>query len=186
MPETHARRTYLVDRSFQLKYALLLAGWGAVVALLFGLWAWQAHLQAVESLDAEHQAILRQADQHLFWVLAGIGALTAAAMGLLGFVMTHRVAGPVWVLGHELAELARGRYPPRRGLRRRDELQALHVRFQAAVEALAERDRRTLAVLEEALACLRPAAVADPGLGPAVAALEAEARSRREALAPAG
>jgi len=184
MPEARPRRTYLVDRAFQLKYILLLTGWGVVLAALFGLWAWQAHQQAVEifARDPEQQALLRQVDRHLLWALLGIGLLSAAALGLLGFVMTHRVAGPVWVLGHELAELARGRYPARRGLRRGDELQALHAGFQEAVAALAERDRRTVAALEGAAARLRALASRDADAAAVVLALEAEARSRARGL----
>jgi methyl-accepting chemotaxis protein len=185
MPESQSRRTYLIDRTFQLKYILLLTGWGVALAALFGLWAWQAHQQAVEifARDAESQALLRQADRMLAWALGAIGLLSAAALGLLGFVMTHRVAGPVWVMGHAFRELAEGRYPARRGLRRGDELKGLHAGFHEAVEALAARDRRTLASLEEALARLRPAVQANPALAPAVEALETEVRARREWLA---
>lgn len=184
MPESRSRRTYLIDRRFQLKYVLLLMAWGAVMAALFGLWAWQAHQQAAELLarDAAQQALLDQADRTLLVVLAAIGLLSTLALGLLGFIMTHRVAGPVWVMGLELAELARGRYPTRRGLRRGDELQSLHARFHEAVEALTARDRRTLAALEEVLRSLRAAAQGSPELAPAVAALENEVRARREAF----
>jgi hypothetical protein len=182
MPATNTRRTYLIDRPFQLKYILLLAAWGLVLAVLFGLWAWQAHRQAVELLAGapEQRALLRIADRTLLWALAGIGALSSAALALLGYLMTHRVAGPVWVMGHALGELAQGRYPAKRALRKGDELRSLHERFQAAVEALAVRDRRTLSAIEEALERLRPAVAADPTLQPVVAALESEARSRRD------
>jgi methyl-accepting chemotaxis protein len=188
MPEPHARRSYLIDRAFQLKYTLLLAGWGVVLAALFGLWTWQAHQQVAElfAREPEHQALLRQVDRQLVWALGGIGVLSAAALGLLGFVITHRVAGPVWVMGHALGEMARGRLPARRGLRRRDELQALHARFHEAVEALAEREGRSLEALEEALGLLRPAAQQNAALAPAVRVLEAEASARREALAARG
>jgi len=181
----HARRSYLIDRPFQLKYILLLTGWGIVLAALFSLWTWQAHQQVAElfAREPEHQALLRQVDRQLVWALAGIGLLSAAALGLLGFVITHRVAGPVWVMGHALGELAHGRFPARRGLRRGDELKALHARFHEAVEALAERERRSLAALEEVLGAVRPAAQQNAALSPAVRVLEAEARARREALA---
>jgi methyl-accepting chemotaxis protein len=184
MAESQSRRTYLIDRPFQLRYILVLAAWGAALAALFGLWAWQAHQQAAEILARApgNPALLRQADQQLLWALAGIGALSAGALALLGFVVTHRVAGPIWVMGHTLGELARGRYPARRGLRRGDALQALQARFNEAVEALEARDRRTLGALEEALARLRPAVASDPRLAQAADALEREARERREAL----
>jgi hypothetical protein len=188
MPESHHRRTYLVDRPFQLKYIFLLAAWGLALAALCGMWAWQAHRQAVElfARDPVHQALLGQVDRSLAWALVGIGALSAAALGLLGFVMTHRVAGPIWVMGHSLGELARGRYPARRGLRRGDELKAFHARFHQAVEALAERDRRTLAAVERVLQGLPAEVRRGPALAAAVEALEAEAQQRREALATLG
>ncbi len=185
MPESQSRRTYLIDRAFQLRYILILAAWGIGLAVLFGLWAWKAHEQAAEILarEAGSQALLRQSDRMLAWALAAIGLLSAVALGLVGFVMTHRVAGPVWAMGHALGELAQGRYPARRGLRRGDGLQALHARFSDAVETLAARDQRTLAALEEALARVRPAAEGNPTLSRAVEVLEAEARVRREGLA---
>jgi len=185
MIESHHRRTYLVDRGFQLKYILLLAGWGLVLGGLFGLWAWQAHQQVVETMvkDAAHRAALAHAERQLLWVLPAIGLLSALALGLLGFIMTHRVAGPVYVMGHLVTELAGGRYPPRRALRRRDELKAFHAQFLEAVERMKERDRRQLERLDDAVQRMRAALPRAPELAPAVAALEAEARERREALA---
>jgi hypothetical protein len=173
-----------MDRPFQLRYILVLAAWGAGLAALFGLWAWQAHQQAAEILARApgNPALLRQADRQLLWALAGIGALSAGALALLGFVVTHRVAGPIWVMGHALGEVAAGRYPARRELRRGDALQALHARFSQALEALEARDRRTLGALEEALDGLRRAAAADPALARVAEPLEREARERREAL----
>ena len=44
------RRHYLVDRGFQLKYALLMAAAGLAVAGVFGLWLHQAHAQATALL----------------------------------------------------------------------------------------------------------------------------------------
>jgi hypothetical protein len=185
MTESHHRRTYLVDRGFQLKYILLLAGWGLVLGGLFGLWAWQAHQQVVETMvrDAAHRAALAHAERPLLSVLPAIGVLSALALGLVGFIMTHRVAGPVYVMSHLVTELAMGRYPPRRALRRHDELKTLHGQFLQAVERMKERDRRQLERLEDAVQRMRAALARAPELGPAVTALEAEARERREALA---
>ena len=42
---SHHRRTYLVDRAFQLKYTVLLMATGLLVALLFALWIYQAYRQ---------------------------------------------------------------------------------------------------------------------------------------------
>lgn len=180
MPTTPHRRTYLVDRPFQLKYILLLMGWGFALAALFGLWIYQAHEQAIALLvrDAAQRALVDRAGRQLLWVLGGIALLSAAALGLVGFIMTHRVAGPVYVMGHFLSLLSQGRYPSRRSLRRHDELQQFHAHFLETIEALKDRERVQLARLRDAVERMRAAASRAPELLPAVAALEAELRER--------
>ncbi|HUK66918.1 MAG TPA: hypothetical protein VLV17_08840 [Anaeromyxobacteraceae bacterium] len=181
----HPRRLYLVDRSFQLKYILLLMAWGLVVAVLLGLWTFQAHEQAVETVvrDPEQRALLEGASRQLVWVLCGIGVLSVAALGVVGFVMTHRVAGPIYVMSHFLASLAEGRYPAQRGLRRRDELQRFYGQLMHASEALKERDSRHLKRLESVLGALKAALPGCPELAGSIAILEADVEGRREALA---
>jgi hypothetical protein len=184
MGKSYHRRIYLIDRSFQLKYILLLMAWGAVLAGLLGLWTFQAHQQAMETIvrDAQQRALVESADRQLAWALAGIGALSAAALGLVGFVMTHRVAGPVHVMGHFLTLLAEGRYPTPRVLRKNDELQRFYAQFLEAVDAMKERDAQQLAKLEDTIALLRRTLDRAPELRRLLEDLEGEARSRREAL----
>jgi hypothetical protein len=182
----HQRRTYLVDRSFQLKYIVLLMAWGAVLAALFGLWIYQAHQQALDSAllqDPALRAAVQRGERQLLWALGGICALSAAALGLLGFIVTHRVAGPVYVMGHYLAVLAQGRYPQRRALRRGDELKGFHAHLLEVLDELERREARTLGLLESAVAHLRGAAGGAPALAAAASELEREVSSRREALA---
>lgn len=179
------RRHYLVDRAFQLKYALLMALSGMVVAAVFGLWLHQAHLQALTLLapDADTRALVERSDRLLLIVFAAIAALLAAALGLLGVVITHRVAGPVFVMGHYLDVLAQGRFPRMRTLRRSDELKGFFRTFLDAVEAMKAREAKHAAVLEEAVRRMRAAAARSPELAPAIEALEAAVRERRAALA---
>jgi hypothetical protein len=185
---SHHRRTYLVDRSFQLKYILLLAGWGLVLALLFGAWTHQAQQQALElaTRDAAQRALVVRAGRQLLWVVAAIGGLSAAALALLGFIVTHRVAGPLYVMAHDLGELGAGRYPTRRALRKHDELKAFHARLGETMQALRARDERLLAHLDEAVARMRRVLPRAPELRTALEALEREADERRAALAEAG
>ena len=188
MTASHHRRTYLVDRSFQLKYILLLAGWGLVLAVLFGLWTHQAQQQALElaTRDPAQRALVVRAGRQLLWVVAAIGLLSAAALALFGFIVTHRVAGPLYVMAHDLGLLGGGRYPLRRALRKHDELKAFHARFGATIEALRERDERLLVHLDEAVARMRRVLPRAPELRMALEALEREADERRTALAEAG
>lgn len=179
------RRRYLLDRGFQLKYALLMAAAGLVVALVFGLWLHQAHAQATALLtqDPETRALIARGDRLLLGAFVGIAVLLAAALFLLGVVVTHRVAGPVFVMGHYLAIMAQGRFPRMRALRRGDELKGLFRTFIDAVEALKAREAGQVAVLEDAIARMRAAAPRAPELLPAIEALAGAAAERRAALA---
>jgi methyl-accepting chemotaxis protein len=183
-PEGH-RRHYLLDRGFQLKYAVLMACAGLGVALVFGLWLHQAHAQATALLapDAETRALVERSDRVLFFAFAVIAVLLAAALGLLGVVITHRVAGPVFVMGHYLEVLADGRFPRMRTLRRSDELRAFFKTFIDAVDTMKVRVARHAAVLEDAVQRMRGAAARAPELQTAIDALAAAARERRAALA---
>jgi len=180
-----SRRRYLVDRGFQLKYALLMALAGLVVAAVFGVWLHQAHVQATALLspDPETRALVERSDRLLLGAFAAISLLLAAALGLLGVVITHRVAGPVFVMGHYLQVLAQGRFPRMRTLRRSDELKTFFHTFIDAVDAMKVREARHTAVLEDAVRRMRAAAAAAPELSPAIEALSRAAQERRAALA---
>ena len=180
----HARRVYLVDRGFQLKYALLMAGAGALVAIIFGLWLHQAHAQAVEivGLDPALREELARGDRQLLVAFAGIAALLALALGLLGVVMTHRVAGPVSVMGHYVSVLARGAFPRMRTLRKTDELRSFFQIFIDAVDRLKGRERSHVELLEATVTRMKAALSRAPELASAIAPLEAEIRARRSAL----
>lgn len=179
-----ARRVYLVDRAFQLKYALLMAGAGALVAAIFGLWLHQAHAQALEvaGLDPALREELARGDRQLLVAFAGIAALMAAALGLLGVVMTHRVAGPVSVMGHYVSVLARGAFPCMRTLRKTDELRSFFEVFIEAVDRLKLRERGHVELLENTVARMKAALPRAPELAAAIEPLEAEIRARRAAL----
>jgi hypothetical protein len=184
-PHGAPRRRYLVDRGFQLKYALLMAAAGLVVAGVFGVWLHQAHAQATALLtpDPETRALVERSDRLLLGAFVVIAALLSAALGLLGVVITHRVAGPVFVMGHYLHVLAEGRFPRMRTLRRSDELKVFFQAFLDAVDSMKVREARHAAVLEDAVRRMRAAAARAPELAPAIEALARAAQERRAALA---
>ena len=179
------RRRYLVDRGFQLKYALVMAAAGLVVAAVFGAWLHQAHVQATALLapDPETRALVERSDRLLLGAFIAISALLAAALALLGVVITHRVAGPVFVMGHYLRVLAGGRFPRMRTLRRSDELKSFFAGFIDAVDLMKVREARHTALLEDAVRRMRAAAGVAPDLAPAIDALARAAQERRAALA---
>jgi hypothetical protein len=185
VPAHRHRRTYLVDRAFQLKYTFLLIGAGLALALVFGFWIYQAHAQAIElmTVDPALRPVLERGDRQLVYVFLGIAALMAAALGLIGVILTHRVAGPIFVMGHYMSVLAEGRYPRMRTLRKSDELKSFFDIFLRAVDRLKEREAAHAAMLEDAVARIEAAGVRSPEVETAVRALAAAARERRLAMA---
>jgi methyl-accepting chemotaxis protein len=172
------RRTYLVDRSFQLKYVALLAGWGVALAVLLGLWMWEAHEYAGRHGDRASDP----SGAALLWVLPPVAVLSGVVLGLVGFRMSYRIAGPVHVIGRDLRLLAQGYFPHQRPLRRSDELKGLFELFRHAVNALRAREERRAIELEEVLAALRGAESRAPELARIAARLAAEVEDRRRAL----
>ena len=146
------RRTYLIDRSFQLKYTVILRLVGAAISLLFGALMYQAHVDATALMDLPNpfREAVSSGDRMLLWLVLGIAVIMAAAMGLFGVLVTHKVAGPIYVLTHYMTTLSQGKYPQMRPLRKNDELKEFFERFRAAVDQMRERDGEEGAALREA------------------------------------
>lgn len=149
------RRNYLVDRAFQLKYAALLAVIGASLSAAFGVLMIVIEMESFRplhgTLSAEGLAALRRVELTQLGMTAVTSILMAVSLGLLGILVTHRVAGPIYVLGRYVSVLARGRYPMMRPLRKRDELKGFFERFREAVESLRARDEEEARELDTVL-----------------------------------
>lgn len=152
------RRTWVVDRRFQYKYTAMLAIIGAVISLIFGTLMYLAHRDALIDVVGSDKLPPNVAEQNatLLWLMLGITVLMGAALALFGLLITHRVAGPVYVMSHYIEVLTRGRYPMMRSLRRSDELREFFERFQSAIEALRTREAEEAGKLDEVLRVVAP------------------------------
>jgi len=160
------RRNFLVDRSFQLKYTLYMVVVGAAISLLFGAMMYQAHVEATQLIDMPDplREAVKSQDSTLLWLVMAIAVVMAVALGLFGILITHRVAGPIYVFSHYMNVLGEGRYPMLRPLRKNDELKTFYERFHGAVEAMKDRDRTRGAELKDIAAKLEEAAGKSPDL----------------------
>lgn len=150
------RRKYLLDAGFQLRYMLRLAALGGGGVMLVGVLAYRAHRAAVES-GASPMA-LAASGETMLW-LTGLGALAVAGLlALFGLVLTHRVAGPVYVMSLYIATIAAGRYPRMRPLRKKDELRGFFDRLTEAVDRIRERESEEARLLSDVIETLQPLA----------------------------
>jgi hypothetical protein len=163
----YTRRIYVVDRRFQLKYTGLLILFGGAIMAAFGYAVWREVLINSDLLEgkrieqgllagkaggvlpmADFHDVLSSADHRMLAIILLASLAVALTLGLLGILITHRIAGPVLVLSRYAEALAEGTYPPMRALRKNDELKEYFELFRRAVERMKERDAAELADLE--------------------------------------
>jgi len=185
------RRNFLIDRGFQLKYTLYMVVVGAAISLLFGAMMYQAHVEATQLIDMPDplREAVKSQDTTLLWLVMAIAVVKAVALGLFGILVTHRVAGPMYVFSHYMAVLGDGRYPMLRPLRKNDELKGFYETFHSAVAQLKERDRARGEELKKLAAAVEEAAAKSPeaaaALKPAAETLRAMGEMMLEASASA-
>lgn len=165
-PKRARRRTFLVDRSFQLKYTMIIVLVGVIVSALLGFFIHKLTVENRELLgiDAAMLGEVAKADHTKMLYLIGFVLLMAIFLFVWGIFITHKVAGPIFIISRYLRELRDGKAPHTRPLRRGDELRDFFDAFSSAVSALRQRNLDEAASLEQIAGNLeKNAAEASPG-----------------------
>lgn len=192
------RRTYLIDRGFQLKYTVLLVLCGALISTLFGTLAYLAEVDVHRSLTEELtrlggraadptlvSGLVKESAMTLLVLTIAVTLLMSSALGLLGILITHRVAGPIHVMSNYVNALAEGRYPLFRSLRRGDELRGFFDQFRAAIDSLRRVEEADTAGIYKAVNELRTCVSAPAGQQALQALTAIYERRRMAAILPA-
>jgi hypothetical protein len=149
------RRTFLVDRSLQLRFILTLVLTMAVAIAMVVALAWYERGR----YDTLALACGRPpSDPGIGLFIAGMtsaGLTLAGALAVIGLVMTHRVAGPLVYVSNILRQVARGERPLLRSLREGDELTTFFSDVTAMVAALESREREEVAQVQVAMEAMR-------------------------------
>ncbi len=148
----YRRRQYLIDPAAQWKYAatIMLAVFmisALLSILLYGI----LHGQARERMLHPATYTARVAQIIVVFSL-GYAVVNAMGLGLWSIIATHRLCGPMFVMKRYLSELANGRIPCPRPLRKKDEFKDLYAVFTRATESLRDSRNAEIATLEEAMA----------------------------------
>jgi hypothetical protein len=154
-PQRGYRRThYVVDRRFQFKYTAFIVGIGAVIAVIcamFILKAWQENTELLAISQAIANEINRRESTKVFWMVGVFVLLEVVGLFFWGVVVTHRIAGPLFIIDRYLGALRSGIYPDMRPLRRSDELRQFFESFSSTVDLLRERESQDIEVIAAAL-----------------------------------
>lgn len=142
------RRNFLVSPSFQWRYVgIAVAGVFVISELMTLLLFSVLHQQArarVFGTGAGHAW-----ENTLVMILAAFSfaAVMGLAFGVWTVFVTHRIAGPLYVVEQHLREMGQGRFPRRRDLRRKDEFKAFYDTFWWAMESIRARHNEQLAAM---------------------------------------
>ncbi|HSN89733.1 MAG TPA: hypothetical protein VLS93_00770 [Anaeromyxobacteraceae bacterium] len=157
-------RNYLLDTSLQLRLSAYLLGVAVTLSVALGWLLWSAYSETTRVLslaDPDVGASLARDDQiRMMWIVGALVALLALLL-VGAVVVTHRIAGPAFVLAGTCREVREGRLPAVRRFRSGDLLLDLAGDVAEMVDALRAREEQERSALQAAAERLR-----DPGASP--------------------
>jgi methyl-accepting chemotaxis protein len=165
MADEIRKRQYLVDRRFQMKYTLMVVTVSSLLFIIFGYQLYKGELARTEILKIQNMdalGLVQAQDHHVLWYLIGVFILQIASLVVLGVLLTHRIAGPMFRVRKYLEEIAEGgKLKPLDKVRSRDEFREFFDSLSMLIEQLAARGESQKTKVEELRAALE-AASRDP------------------------
>src|SRR5512145_761057 len=188
----HKRRVknYLINTKLQLRFASWLLAVAATISIVLGwvLWRSYAETSRVVALmdpdvaDSLAAAFASEDRVRMIWLAV---ALAVVLVCLLGFavVMTHRIAGPAFVIARTCRQVAEGNFERPRPLRERDMLVELGDDVAHMVDAVRDRDQDERDRIASAIARFSDAGAGADDRKRALAALEQLVAEKAKRLA---
>lgn len=168
----YVRKTYIVDKRFQLKYTLIIALGAAVISTGFGAavyyktteathvastamlrWS-EPDLRGAPGLDMDADAIetikgaMDEQDRNVLLAIVLFIAALVVVLTLWGILLTHRIAGPLFAISRYLDQIRAGKLANVRPLRKKDELKGFFTVFNEMVTELRSRTEAEITTLE--------------------------------------
>jgi len=100
---------------------------------------------------------LRAEDRKVLFSLVGFLGGLVLALTLVGIVATHKIAGPAYAMRKKMSEIADGKLPIVRNLRRGDELKAVSLELIRMAESLRNREQADVEKLTAVIEALKSA-----------------------------
>lgn len=168
-------RNYLLDTGLQLRLASYLLGIAVALSVGLGYRLWTAYRETsqVVALSAPEVASALAAEDT--WRIVQVSAillLVLLSLVAASVVITHRIAGPAFVIRRTCAEVTEGHLARPRPLRSHDLLVELADTVAVMVDALRERETIDREAMRVAAATLRDPAATPDARAAAAAELE--------------
>jgi HAMP domain-containing protein len=161
-------RNFLIDKPLQLRLASYFVAAAAGLCIGLGGLLYQAYRETSRVIalgdpdtgDTIAQALAREDRWRIVAVAAALAVVLVCLLAA-AVVITHRIAGPAFVIGRTCREVGGGKLARPRPLRHKDLLVDLADDVATMVDALRDREEREREAIVAAMGTLR-----DPGAGP--------------------
>ena len=178
-------RNYLLDTGLQLKLASYLLAFAVALSLGLGWHLWTAYRETSEVVSLAAPEVAGALATEDRWRIVQVSIiLVLVLLCLLGasVVITHRIAGPAFVIRRTCANVAEGNLSRPRPLRNHDLLVDLADTVGAMVDALRDRDAVDRDAMLRAAATLRDPQATPEACAAAAAELERLAAEKEARL----
>jgi hypothetical protein len=186
---------YMLDRSLQLRYILLVTILSGVIAGSLGFLIYQQSATASDSIERDLAALtddtefrneevawLHSGDRELVYKMVGVGIGLVVILSAYLVIMTHKVAGPLYKVSMYFDRMAEGRLGNITALRKGDMLQDFFGNFREMHESVRTRLQGDVITMESAAAALRAKAGRHPELAEALDAMDKHVTQRKKQL----
>ncbi len=168
MAQQYKRRLIpIVDRAFQFKYTGIILLVAAVTSTVLGFFLLKAYREMNEVIQLAGMApeigekLDADDNKRVFTITVICLIGEVIVLGILGLLITHRVAGPIFVITRHINTMVSGKHPALRGLRQGDEFAPMFMAFQSLVDQNKARDQAEIDKLKPIAAAARAKGLAD-------------------------
>lgn len=161
------RRQFLLNRAFQIKYTVIIAVIGMIIAILWGTLFYKASKENSEQMlmlvqmdpnlspmsDIIKDKLDREDNRIMIYLIAFVIAIFFSLI-IWGILITHRIAGPIFIISRYIDSLTDGKIPETRPLRKKDELKEFFDKFNRMLSALKERENIDIVAINDTIKTL--------------------------------
>ncbi len=161
------RKQFLINRAFQIKYTVIIAVIGIIIAVLWGTLFYKASKENSQQMlmlvqmdpnlssmtDIIKEKLAAEDSKIMLYLIAFVVAIFLSLV-IWGILITHRIAGPIFIISRYVDSIADGKIPETRPLRKKDELKEFFDKFSRMIEALKERENVDIVVINDVLKTL--------------------------------
>ncbi|MGC8927678.1 MAG: hypothetical protein ACP5QK_07115 [Myxococcota bacterium] len=161
------RKQFLINRAFQIKYTVIIAVIGIIIAVLWGTLFYKASKENSQQMlmlvqmdpnlssmtDIIKEKLAAEDSKIMFYLIAFILAIFLSLV-IWGILITHRIAGPIFIISRYVDSITDGKIPETRPLRKKDELKEFFEKFNRMLEALKERENIDIVTINDVLKTL--------------------------------